>query len=99
MQSTKALNRVTCHLLGGAGLCNSQAHTQDSIGSQLGLVLCAIELDQKLVDLGLILDIEPFLQDSRSNDVVDVGYGLQDTLSIPFGLISIAQFACLVLAC
>ena len=75
---------VVSYLLSGTGLSNSQAHAQYSIGSQLGLVLRTVQLDQKFVNFGLILDVEFFFQNGRSNDIVNVGDGLGYTLAIPF---------------
>ena len=87
------------YLLSSASLRNSQAHAQYSIGSQLSLVLRTVQLDQELVNFGLILDVKSFFENRRSNDFVNVGDSLGYTLAIPFRLISIAQFAGFVLAC
>ena len=72
------------YLLSSAGLSNSQADAKYSIGSQLSLVLRTVQLDQKLVDFGLILDVKPFFENRRSNDFVNVGDSLGYTLAIPF---------------
>jgi hypothetical protein len=61
--------------------------------------LGSIKLDQELIDLWLILDINVLLDESRADDLVDVGNSLENTLSSPLGLISITELDCLVLAC
>lgn len=66
-------------LLGSTSLGNSQTDAEDGIGTQLGLVGGAIQLDEELVDLALVLDVNVLLDDGRSNDLVDVLNGLQDT--------------------
>lgn len=63
----------------GTGLSNSNGDTQDGVSSQLGLVWCAIKLDQEVVDSLLLSYLEASLDDFRSNNVIDVGNGLKDT--------------------
>jgi hypothetical protein len=87
------------HLLSGSGLRNCQRHTEDSICTELSLVWSSIKLDQELINLWLILDIDVLLDESGTNDLVDVCNSLKNTLSSPLGLITIAEFDCLVLAC
>jgi hypothetical protein len=70
-----------------------------SAGSELALVWSSVKLDQEVIDLWLILDINILLDESRADDLVDVGNSLENTLSSPLGLISITKFDCLVLAC
>ena len=72
------------YLLSSTGLSNSQAHAQYRIGSQLSLVLRTVQLNQELVDFGLILDVEPFFENRRSNNFVNVGDSLGYTFAIPF---------------
>lgn len=67
------------YLLSGGSLCNRHTDTEDGIGTKLGLVLRSIEAVQELVDLGLVLDIEVLLDESGSNHIVDVCYGLGNT--------------------
>jgi hypothetical protein len=86
-------------LLGSAGLGNGQAHTKNGVGTKLGLVGGTIEVDQELVDLGLVLDVNVLLDDRGSNDLVDVLDGLEDALAGPLGLVTVAELASLVLAC
>jgi len=85
-------------LLGSRGLCNGHGDTEDSVGTQLLLVLCAIELVQESIDGGLVLDVDLLLDEGWGNGVVDVGDSLGDTLTTPLGLVSIAEFAGLVRA-
>lgn len=85
------------YLLGGGGLGNRKTDAEDGIGAQLGLVGGAVELDQELVDLWLVLDVDVLLDEGRADDLIDVGDGLGDTLSSPLGLVSIAELNGLVL--
>lgn len=92
-----AKNLIT-HLLSGTSLGDSQADTQDSIGTELGLVGGAVKLVEESINLGLVLDIKALLDQSRGNDGVDVLDSLGDTLAVPLGLVAIAKLASLVLA-
>ncbi len=85
-------------LLSCAGLGNGQAGTQDSVGTKRSLVGAAIQLDQKLVNLGLVLDVQVLLEQGRADDLVDVLHSLQDTLATPLGLVAIAKLAGLMLS-
>lgn len=89
---------ITC-LLSGTSLGNGQRDTEDGVGAQLGLVGGAIKLDEEVINGLLVLDIDVLLDELRANDGVDVLNSLQDTLSLPLGLVSITELACLVLAC
>lgn len=86
-------------LLSSTGLGDSQGDTENGVSSELGLVGGSIEVDEELVDLGLVLDIKVLLDQSRGNDGVDVLNSLGDTLASPLGLVTIAELAGLVLAC
>ena len=66
-------------LLSSTSLGDSQADTQDGVGTQVVLVGGTIELVEELIDLGLVLDIQVLFDDGRANLVVDIGDGLQDT--------------------
>ena len=66
-------------LLGSGSLGDGQADTQDGVGTEVALVDGAIELVEELVNLGLVLDIDVLLDESRANGLVDVLDGLQDT--------------------
>ena len=85
-------------LLGGTGLGDSQAHTEDGVGTKLGLVGSAIKVVEELVDLGLVLDVDVLLDDRGSDDLVDVLDSLENTLASPMGLVAVAELASLVLA-
>lgn len=66
-------------LLSSSGLCDGQTDTEDSIGSEFGLVGGTVKLVEEVVDLGLFGDADAFLDDGGPNDIVDVLDGLQDT--------------------
>lgn len=85
------------YLLSSGGLGNSQGDTEDGIGTQLALVWGTIELDQELIDLGLVLDINVLLDQGRADDLVDVLNGLGDTLSAPLGLVLVTELNSFVL--
>jgi hypothetical protein len=86
-------------LLSSTSLGNSQTHTENGVGTELGLVGGTVEIVKKLVNLGLVLNIDALLDQSRGDDGVDVVNGLVDTLATPLGLVSIAKLASLVLTC
>lgn len=86
------------YLLSGTGLGNSQADTEDGVGTELALVGGAVKAVQELVDLGLVLDIKVLLEQGGANDGVDVLNGLGDTLATPLGLVAISKLNSLVLA-
>jgi hypothetical protein len=92
------LNDVS-HLLSSGSFRNSQRDTEDGVGTELSLVWSSIKLDQELIDLRLILDIDVLLDESGTNDLVDIGNCLENTLSGPLGLITITEFDSLMLAC
>lgn len=83
-------------LLSSTSLGNGQADTKDGVGTELGLVGGSIEVNQELVDLGLVLDINVLLDDSGANGLVDVLDGLKDALAAPLGLVAVAELASLV---
>jgi hypothetical protein len=85
-------------LLSSSGLCDSHGNTKNGIGTELLLVLGAIELVQEGVDGGLVLDVDGLLDEGWGNGVVDVTNSLGHTLTTPLGLVSIAEFASLVRA-
>jgi len=89
--------KVPAHLLSSCGFGNSQTDTEDSIGTEGSLVWGSIKLDQELINLGLVLDINVLLDESRANDVVNVGDSLGNTLSSPLGAVSITELNSLVL--
>lgn len=85
-------------LLSSTGLGNGQADTKDGVGTKLGLVGGSIEVNQELVDLGLVLDIDALLDERGADDLVDILDGLEDALAAPLGLVAVAELASLVLA-
>lgn len=87
------------YLLGSTSLGNGQTDAQDGVGTQLSLVGSTIEAVEELVDLGLVLHINTLLDQSGTNDGVDVVDSLSDTLATPLGLIAITELAGLVLSC
>ena len=66
-------------LLSSTGLGDGQTDTEDGVGAEVGLVGGSIKLVEELINLGLVLNIEVLLDDSRGNGLVDVLDGLQDT--------------------
>jgi hypothetical protein len=90
---------VRVYLLSSTGLGDSQADTENGVGTELGLVGGTIELVEEGINLGLVLDINVLLDQSRANDVVDVADGLGDTLATPLVLLAVTELASLVLTC
>lgn len=66
-------------LLSSSGLSDSQADTEDGIGTKVRLVGAAIELVEEFVNLGLVLDVEVFLDNGGADNLIDVLNGLEDT--------------------
>lgn len=77
-------------LLSSSSLSDGQANAEDSVGSEVGLVGGAVELNEEFVDLGLFGDTDALLDNSGSNGLVDVLDGLQDAYDSSFS--SIAEF-------
>ena len=59
-------------LLSSGGLGDGHGDTKDGVGTKLALVWGAIELEEELVDSGLVLDVDVGLQESWSNGLVDL---------------------------
>lgn len=87
------------YLLSSSSLGNSQRDTEDGVCTELSLVRSSIKLDEELVDLWLVLDINVLLDESGSDDIVDVGYSFRNSLSTPLGRVSISELNSLVLTC
>jgi hypothetical protein len=68
-------------LLGGGGLGHSHGDAEDGVGTNLGLVGGTIELVKESINGGLVLDVKVLLDESGSNDLVDVGNSLGHTWS------------------
>ena len=67
------------HLLGGAGLGDRERDTEDGVGAEVGLVLGAVQREQKVVNLLLLGDVKVLGDQRRRDDRVDVGHGLAHT--------------------
>jgi hypothetical protein len=66
-------------LLGCGSIRNCNGYAEDGVGTELALVWCAIEPDQKVINLLLLSYFEIRLDQCGRNCVVDVGNGLEDT--------------------
>jgi hypothetical protein len=66
-------------LLGCSSIRNCNGYPEDGVGTELALVWCAIEPDQKVINLFLLRHLEIRLDQCGRNCVVDVGNGLGDT--------------------
>jgi hypothetical protein len=66
-------------LLGCGSIRNCNGYAEDGVGTELALVWCAIEPDQKVINLLLLSHFEIRLDQCGRNCVVDVGNGLEDT--------------------
>lgn len=85
------------YLFSGTSFGNSQADSQNGIGTELALVRGTVKPIEESVDLGLILNINVLLDQGRANDGVDILNSLGDTLTTPLGLIAITELNGLVL--
>jgi hypothetical protein len=84
-------------LLCSRSLRNGKADSENGIGAELSLVWSSIKVDQEFVNLGLVLDVDVFLDNGRANDFVDIGDSFCDTFPTPLALISITELTCLML--
>ncbi len=66
-------------LLCCGSICNCNGYAEDSVGTELALVWCAIEPDQKVINLLLLRHLETSLDQRGRGCVVDVGNSLEDT--------------------
>jgi hypothetical protein len=66
-------------LLNGSSLSDSNADAENGVGSELTLVRGTVELDEEVIDVLLSGDLKARLDQFRSNNVVDIGDGLQNT--------------------
>ena len=64
-------------------LAHGHGHTQDGVGSQLGLVVCTVQRQHQAVNLLLFNRIHALGNNLGSNQVVDVVDGLHDALAVP----------------
>lgn len=94
-----AVKIVLTHLLSSTSLGDGQRNAEDGVGAEIGLVGSAIESVEERIDLGLVLDINTFLDQSGADSRVDVLNGLGDTLATPLALVAITELAGFVLTC
>lgn len=66
-------------LFSRTSLGDSNGYAKNSVGTKLSFVRSAIELDQEVVNLLLLSDGEARLDQSRSDGVVHVCNGLENT--------------------
>jgi hypothetical protein len=66
-------------LLGCGSIRNCNGYAKDGVGTKLSLVWCAIEPDQKVINLLLLGHLKTRLDQCGRNCVVDIGNGLEDT--------------------
>ena len=83
-------------LLGSGGLSDGHGDTEDGVGTELGLVGGAIKLVHEVVDGALVLDVKVLLDEGGTEDIVDVGDGLEDALAAPLALVAVTELAGLV---
>lgn len=75
----------------GPSLGDSQRDTQNGVGSELGFVRGAVELNQELIDLGLLSNVEVLCNHGWANGLVNVLDGLENTLASPLGFITVTE--------
>ena len=66
-------------LLSSSSLSDGDGNTEDGVSTEFALVGGAVELDQEVINLLLLGDLETRLDELRSDDIVNVGNGLEDT--------------------
>lgn len=88
---------MVAYLLSSTSLGNGQADAQNGVRTKLGLVGGGIEVDEELVDSGLVLDVQVCLSDSGGNGLIHIPDGLGDTLAEPLGLVTITKLASFML--
>ena len=79
-------------------LGHSQAHAQDSVCAQVGLVLRPVELDQEVVNGRLILHVDTLLDKLGANCIVYILDSFRHTFSSPLRFVPVAEFASLMLS-
>merc|ERR1719411_833419 len=70
-------------LMSCSSLAHSHADTEDGVGSQLVLVVSAVQAQHELVDLLLLDGVHALGDDLRGDHVVDVVHSLLDSLAMP----------------
>ena len=79
-----ALMSELTNLLRRSRLSNSQTYAQNGIGTKIRLIFGPVKLNEKFINLGLVLDIKILLDELGANSVVNILHGFQDTFSAPF---------------
>lgn len=74
-------------LLGSTSLGDGQTDTEDGVGTEVGLVGGSVKLVEELINLGLVLHVEVFLDESGADGLVDVLDSLEHTCSSPSTLL------------
>lgn len=69
-------------LVSGSSLRNGHGDTENSVGTELALVLSTVELNEEVVNLLLGGDGKLRVNKSGSNNLVDILNGLEDTYCI-----------------
>ena len=77
----------------GRGLSGSDGNTEDGIGAEAGLIIRAVQLDERLVNEALVISFEA--SDFIADFLVDVFYGLLHALA-QVAVAAVAQLVCLV---
>lgn len=83
-------------LLSGTSTGSSKRDTKDGVSTKLALVLGTVKLEEEVIESTLVSNVEVGLQNGRSNDVVDVGDSLQDTLATPDLGVTVTELKSLV---
>lgn len=65
-------------VLFSTGLGDGDRDTEDGVGTNLGLVRRAVELDEEVVERLLVCDLDAGLLQLRPDDIVDIGNSLGD---------------------
>ena len=78
-------------------MCNCKAYAEDCVCAELALGRSAVEFDHGLVDRPLLES--GHTDDSRSDNVIDVGNCLEHALSAVTALVTVTKLESLVLTC
>ena len=70
-------------LVGGSSLAHRHAHTEDSVGAKLGLVLSPVQSQHQTVNLLLLHGVHALGHNLRSDEVVHVVDSLHHPLAMP----------------
>jgi hypothetical protein len=78
----------------GRRVGDRQRHAQDGVRPELAFVRCAVEVDEDLVDAGLVRGVEP--EQLRGDPIDDVADSRPDTLAAVPRRVAVAQLDRLV---